>query len=330
LLSNSRRKSQRTQTLPGRVLITGVAGFIGCNLAARLLAEGVAVVGIDNLSAGAKENIDLDIAFHQEDIRARAIYPLFKDVDAVVHLAAKNCLADCLADPVETAEINVTGTANVLEAARRAGVRRLIYAGTSAEYEGVLDFPSRVDRVAPLSVYARSKRAGAMFCEAYAEFHGLRTTAVRFFNVYGPAQDWRRTIPPLMSAFAMKLLRGERPIIYGTGEKRRDFVFIDDVLEFVLLVLRDARTQGKTFNVGSGVNHSVNEILQMVEELLKTGLHPIYEDDLPGEAQVTLADIQGERELGWEPRVTLRDGIERSIAYVRARVLGESGSARRG
>ena len=312
-----------------RILITGVAGFIGGNLSTRLLAEGATVTGIDNLSAGIEENVEPGIAFYHEDIRARAIYPLFAGVDAVVHLAARNCLADCLADPVETAEINVAGTANVLEAARRAGVQRVIYADTSAEYEGILDFPSRVDRVAPLSVYARSKCAGAMFCDAYAEFHGMRTTTLRFFNVYGPAQDWRRTIPPLMSAFAMKLLRGERPIIFGTGEKRRDFVYVDDVVDFVLLVLRDSRMDGGVFNVGSGVNRSVNEIFEMVEGILKTGLQPIYKDDLPGEAQVTLADIQTERALGWEPRVGLRDGIERSIVYVKEKVLGESRSAGR-
>jgi len=312
-----------------RILITGVAGFIGCNLASRLTAAGTAVVGIDNLSAGVRENVGPAVVFHNEDIRSRAIYPMFEGVDAVVHLAAKNCLADCLADPVETAEVNVAGTANVLEAVRRAGVRRFVYADTSAEYEGVLAFPSRVDRVAPLSVYARSKRAGAMFCEAYAEFHGLRTTALRFFNVYGPAQDWRRTVPPLMSALAMKLLRGERPVIYGTGEKRRDFIYIDDVVVFVLLVLKDGRTDGRIFNVGLGMNHSVNEVFQTVEDVLKTGLRPIYMDDLPGEAQVTLADIEDARALGWEPLVGLREGVERTIAYVRGQVLGESGTAGR-
>jgi len=312
-----------------RILITGVAGFIGCNLASRLTAAGTAVVGIDNLSAGVRENVGPAVVFHHEDIRSRAIYPMFEGVDAVVHLAAKNCLADCLADPVETAEVNVAGTANVPEAVRRAGVRRFVYADTSAEYEGVLAFPSRVDRVAPLSVYARSKRAGAMFCEAYAEFHGLRTTALRFFNVYGPAQDWRRTVPPLMSALAMKLLRGERPVIYGTGEKRRDFIYIDDVVVFVLLVLKDGRTDGRIFNVGLGMNHSVNEVFQTVEDVLKTGLRPIYMDDLPGEAQVTLADIGDARALGWEPLVGLREGVERTIAYVRGKVLGESGTAGR-
>lgn len=312
-----------------RVLITGVAGFIGSHLATRLLAEEDEVIGIDDLSAGIAGNVDPRVAFYAADIRSRGIYPLFEGVDRVVHLAAKNCLPDCLRDPVETAEVNVTGTANVLEAARRARVGKVVYADTSAEYEGVTDFPSPVHIVAPLSVYARSKRAGAMFCEAYQQFYGLRLTALRYFNVYGPAQDWRRTMPPLMSAFAIQLLHGECPLIYGTGEKRRDFVYIEDVTEFNVLAVKDPRTDGNVYNVGSGVNYSVNEVFAVMEDLLKTGLRPIYEDDLPGEAEITLADIGPARDLGWAPRVGLREGIERSIAYIRESVLGESRSAGR-
>jgi len=207
-----------------RVTVTGAAGFIGSHLCRRLLKDGHTVVGIDNLSAGLRDNLDPGVEFHCLDIRSRDIYPLFAGSNAVFHFAAKNCLLDCLQDPVATAEINVAGTANVLEAAHRASVSRFVFADTSAEYEGALDFPSRVDRIAPLSVYARSKRAGALFCEAYREFHGLHVTMVRYFNVYGPVQDWRRSIPPLMSAFISKMLRGEAPVIFGTGKKRRDYI----------------------------------------------------------------------------------------------------------
>ena len=307
-----------------RVLVTGAAGFIGSRLAIRLLDEGHEVIGIDDLSAGMRKDMDSRAVFYQEDIRSRTIYPLFHDVEAVFHLAAKNCLADCLQDPVETAQVNVAGTANVLEAADRAGVGKVIYADTSAEYEGVEELPSRVERIAPLSVYARSKRAGAMFCEASQQFRGLRLTMLRYFNVYGPAQDWRRTIPPVMSAFITKLLQAERPVIYGTGEKRRDFIYIDDVTEFNLLALRDSRTDGQVYNIGSGVNYSINEVFLAIERLLNTGLRPVYKDDLLGEAQMTLADIRNERRLGWEPRVGLQEGIERSIAYIKEHVLSES------
>lgn len=306
-----------------RVLVTGAAGFIGSHLARRLLREGHQVVGIDDLSSGMIENIDPGVQFHREDIRSRAILPIFRGVDAVFHLAAKNCLSDCLQDPVMTADVNVVGTANILEMARSASVPKVIYADTSAEYEGVLEYPSRIECVAPISVYAKSKYAGASFCEAYERYYGLHITVVRYFNVYGPAQDWRRTIPPLMSAFAMRLLNNERPVIYGTGEKRRDFIYIDDIINFNLLALMDPRTSGHTYNVGTGVNYSVNEVFELVEGKLKTGLRPIYKDDLPGEAEVTLADITNERALGWAPQVGLSDGIDRSIAYIREEVLGE-------
>src|SRR5712691_9980785 len=282
-----------------RVLITGVAGFIGSHLASRLLAEGIEVVGIDNLSACLLENVPSGVILYREDIRSRSVYPFFRSVDSVFHLAAKNCLADCLQNPVETAEVNVAGTANILQAAREAGSKKVFYADTSAEYEGVPELPSQVERLAPLSVYARSKHAGAMFCEAYQQFHGLTVTMLRYFNVYGPAQDWRRSTPPLMSAFAMKMLRGERPVIYGTGEKRRDFIYVDDVTGFNLLALQDPRTDGKVFNVGSGTSYSVNDSFAMMAVMLETDVRPVHRDDLPGEAEATLADITNERALGW-------------------------------
>jgi UDP-glucose 4-epimerase len=310
-----------------RFVVTGAAGFIGSHLAHALADAGHEVVGIDNLSAGVRENVDPRVRLHCEDIRSRAIYPLFEGAAGVFHLAAKSCLSDCLDDPVGTAAVNVTGTANVLEAAVRGGVGKLVYADTSAEYEGVAEFPSRVDRIAPVSVYARSKRAGGMFCEAYREFRALPLTMVRYFNVYGPAQDWRRSIPPLMSALAIRLLRGERPVIYGSGEKRRDFVYVDDVTAFNVLALCDPRTDGGVYNVGTGVNYSINEVFEEVEAQLRTGLRPVYRDDLPGEAEITLADIEGSRRLGWEPRVGLREGVTRSIAYVRESVVVESRTA---
>jgi UDP-glucose 4-epimerase len=303
------------------VVVTGVAGFVGSNLAKRLLDRSYCVRGIDNLSAGTLENVDQRLEFHQVDIRDPDLQPILEGADSVVHLAAKTCLTDCLNNPVEAASVNVLGTANVLEAARRANVRKFIYADTSAEYEGITEFPTKEDKIRPIGVYAASKHGGAAFCESYRELYGMNLTIVRYFNVYGPAQDWRRVIPPVMSAFIIRMLRGERPIIYGTGEKRRDFIFVDDVNDLHLLLLEDPRSNGRVFNVGSGVNFSTNEIYRLIEELLQTGLHPIYKPDLPGEAQVTLADITAARELGWKPRVDIHDGLRRTIQYIRERVL---------
>lgn len=304
-----------------RVLVTGCAGFIGSNLCRMLLDEGHKVVGIDNLSAGTLENVPDGVEFHELDIRTSDLAEVFSGAAAVFHLAAKNCLLDCMQNPLETADINVSGTVRVLEAARTSSVPKMIYADTSAEYEGVTDFPSRVDRVHPIGTYAASKRAAWHFCDSYSRLYGLRLTTLRYFNVYGPAQDFRRVVPPVMSAFIMKMLAGVRPTIYGTGAKRRDFIYVDDVNRFHLLALTDPRTDGRIFNVGSGVNHSICEIFDAIEAQLRTGITPEYAPDLPGEAEVTLADISDASALGWWPEIDLAEGLRRSIEYIRTRVL---------
>lgn len=323
------------------ILITGVAGFIGSNLASRLLREGHDVVGIDNLSYGLRENVPEDVDFHILDIRDKGIYPLFHDVDVVFHLAAKNCIADCQNDPVETADINVRGTVNVFEAARLGGVGKVVYAESSAMYEGSPVFPTPENEVKPESFYAVSKLATMYFAEAYAHWfgprsirycsspasyepstmsdqRGLRFTALRYFCVYGPVQDYRRTIPPVMSAFIIKLLRNEAPIIYGTGEKRRDFVYVDDVNDFHMLCLSDRRTDGKVFNLGGGANYSVHDIYQIVSDLLGIRIASNTMPDLPGEAQITLADISEAKKLGWEPKTDIKTGLINAIAYIKS------------
>jgi UDP-glucose 4-epimerase len=311
-----------------KVLITGVAGFIGSKLAARLLKESkiekndmcFKVIGIDNLSYGLRENVPNELEFYQLDIRDRGIYEIFNGVDFVFHLAAKNCIFDCQEDPVETADINVTGTVNVLEAAKRAGVSKVIYAESSALYECVDIFPTPESEIKPLSFYAASKISSMSFAKAYHKFYGLKFTALRYFCVYGPIQDYRRTIPPVMSAFIIKLLKGKRPIIYGTGKKRRDFVYIDDVNDFHIQCLFDSRTDNKTFNLGSGFNYSVLEIYELICELFGKRLEPIFEPDLPGEAQITLADITEARKLGWEPKTDIRTGLIKAIEYIKGEI----------
>ncbi len=217
---------------------------------------------------------------------------------------------------------------NVLEACRRAGIRRIIFAETSALYEGVDTLPAREDIVAPKSLYAISKFATIPFTQRYAQRFDMKLTALRYFNVYGPRQDYRRTIPPLMSAFIIKLLKGERPIIYGTGLKRRDFVFVDDVNDFHELCLSDSQTIGKTFNVGSGANHSVLEIYNAISAMLGIDITPEHRADMPGdEAQATLADITPAKALGWKPRVSLDEGLRRSADFIREHVLAAGASA---
>jgi nucleoside-diphosphate-sugar epimerase len=301
-----------------QILITGGAGFIGSNLAERLLdVGGYEVVGIDNLSYGVRQQVAEGVDFHKLDIRSKEIYPLFKGVDVVFHLAAKNCISDCQADPVETADVNVTGTINVFEAARQAGVGKVIYAESSALYEGGTVFPTPESRISPESFYAASKAALIYFASSFERFSNLRFTALRYFCVYGPRQDYRRTIPPVMSAFIIRLLKREPPIIYGSGNKKRDFVYIDDVNDFHLRCINDHRTDGQTFNLGSGENYSVNEVYQMISNILNIHISPVRKPDLLGEAQITLANIKKAQNLDWKPKTSIDSGLEKMVEYIK-------------
>ena len=299
------------------VLITGVAGFIGSNLADRLVRKGYRVIGVDNLSYGIKEQIPEGVEFHKLDIRDQSIYPVFQQSDYVFHFAAKNCISDCQIDPVETADINVRGTVNVFEAARRANVKKIIYAESSALYEGSRTLPTPESDVAPESFYAISKFSTMYFAEGYSRFFGLKSTALRYFCVYGPRQDYRRSIPPVFSSFIIKLLRGVKPTIYGTGEKRRDFIHVDDINDFHEMCITDDRTTGKVFNLGSGVNYSINEIFETIASLLGSAEKPDHKPDLPGEAFANLADITLAKSLGWEPRTSLKEGLRTSIDFIK-------------
>jgi nucleoside-diphosphate-sugar epimerase len=304
-----------------KTLVTGVAGFIGSNLALRLLKEGHEVIGLDNLAYGPKEQVPDGVTFHKLDVRSRDIHPVFAGCDAVFHLAAKNCISDCQLDPVETADINVTGTVNVFEAAKRAGVRKIIYAESSSVYEGVDIIPTPETAEKPQSFYAMSKMATMFFADAYRRFYGVESTALRYFCVYGARQDYRRSIPPVFSAFIIKLLRGEQPTIYGTGEKKRDFIHVDDINDFHLLCMTDSRTNGEVYNLGSGENYSVRQIFDEIASLLGSDLQPIHQPDLPGEAQVTLADVTKAKALGWKPRVSLREGLLSSIEFIKSEIV---------
>ena len=304
-----------------KILITGVAGFIGSNLAERLIKDSkYEVIGIDNLSYGVKEQIPEGVKFYELDIRDKGIYSIFNDVEYVFHFAAKNCINDCQNDPVETTDINITGTINVFEAVRRCNVRKIIYAESSAIYEGSNNFPTSEQDEQPESFYAVSKYANMLFAKAYERFYGIKSTALRYFNVYGPRQDYRRSIPPLFSALIINLLKGNQPTIFGNGEKRRDYIYVDDINKFHILCMENERTTGKVFNLGSGINHSVNEIYEIIAKSIDTRIHPKYLDDLPGEAFQNLANITEAKKIGWTPTTNLKTGIQASIDYIREEI----------
>ena len=304
-----------------RILITGVAGFIGSNLAEYLLKKGYEIIGIDDLSYGLIEQVPQKVEFHETDITDREIFHLFNDIDIVFHLAAKNCISDCQLDPVETARINVGGTVNIFEAGKQAGVKKIIYAESSAVYEGSSSFPTPEEDENPESFYAVSKMASKLFADAYIRFSELNLVALRYFNVYGPKQDYRRSIPPLMCAIIINLLKGNRPVIYGDGQKRRDFIYIDDINRFHELLMTDDSVNSGTFNLGFSQNYSVMEVYETISKLLKTKISPVFKPDLPGEAFQNLADISKAKSLGWKPQVNLEEGLKLSIDYIRNNVL---------
>jgi UDP-glucose 4-epimerase len=304
--------------LRSKILVTGCVGFIGRNLVERLLAEKkYQVIGIDNLSYSRPEKIPDGITFHKIDIRSKDIYPLFNGVDYVFHLVGKNCLADCQNDPVETADINVTGTVNVFEACRKAKVKKVIYAESSGMYEGIDTFPTPEHTVSPRSFYSVSKLCGRFFAEAYERYYDMKFTALRYFNVYGVGQDYRRTFPPMFSAFIINMLNGHPCTIWGDGEKRRDFIFVDDINDFHLQCIWDDRTTGNTYNLGSGENYSVNEIYDMLCVLMNQFGKPEYRNGASWEAEVTLADISKAKALGWAPKTKLEDGLMDSIEFLK-------------
>jgi UDP-glucose 4-epimerase len=308
------------QSRKPRVLITGVAGFVGSNLADRLVLEGYPVVGIDDLSAGILEQVPQPVDFHQVDIRSSRIASLMRGIDFVFHLAAKNCVSDCQQKPYETADVNILGTINVFEAARAAGVKRVIYAESSAIYEGTMTLPTPETDFTPQTFYAISKAADHLFAKAYQNFCGLNMVGLRYLNVYGPRQDYRRAVPPVMSALIIKLLTSQRPLIFGDGTKRRDFIHVDDVNDFHLRCMSSDSAINRVFNLGSGKNHSINEIYALISEILSITTPPEYLPNVAGEALANLGDITQALSIGWKPKVDLRTGLAGMVKYIQSEI----------
>lgn len=293
-----------------KIAITGVAGFIGSNLASRLLKEGFEVVGIDNLAYGIQEQIPKGVTFVKTDIRSEDIYSIFKGVDVVFHLAAKNDLTACQMDPVETMDINVRGTANVLEAARRANVKRVVMASSSAVEEG----EARLN-----GFYAISKLTDERLVAGYMQAYGLPCVILRYFNVYGPLQDYRRAHPPLMSSFMIKAIKGERLTRYEDDEKnKRDFIYIDDINDFHLLCVNDKRVEGGLFRLGTGKSTSIDEVRNIVNEISGSTSEPIIVPRSATDIPVSpMADITAAKELGWYARTSLKEGMKAQWEYLR-------------
>jgi len=303
-----------------RVLVTGGAGFIGSHLAETLLRRGDEVRVVDNFATGRRENVlDLDgVEILEGDLRSyERAHAAVRDCEIVFHQAALGSVPRSVQDPLTTNETNVTGTLNVLLAARDAGVRRVVFASSSSIYGRNTELPKReAMRPLPMSPYAVSKLAGETYCQAFSSVFGLETVALRYFNVFGPRQDPTSQYAAVIPKFITAMAAGERPVIFGDGDQSRDFTFIDNVVEANLLAAETANGVGETFNVAVGERATLNETVSILSDLLGVRVAADHRPERPGDVKHSLADISRGRELlGYEPKVGFREGLERTIPF---------------
>jgi nucleoside-diphosphate-sugar epimerase len=297
-------------------LVTGGAGFIGSNIVAELLHRGERARILDNFATGREENLaSLPAGFEliRGDVRdlevcRRAV----AGVDYVLHQAALGSVPRSIENPLETHAANVTGTVNLLVAARDAKVKRFVCAGSSSIYGNNPTLPKREDMLPmPISPYAVTKLAQEQYCLSFAEVYGLETAVLRYFNIYGPRQDPDSQYSAVIPRFFRAALAGRPPEIYGDGEQSRDFTFVADCVEANLLAAVRPLRQARVFNVAGGRRVSVNEIWREIRRLAGTTVEPNYLPARPGDVRHSLADTAAARaDLGWEPRVALAEGLE--------------------
>jgi nucleoside-diphosphate-sugar epimerase len=305
-------------------LITGVAGFIGSSLADALLNRGYTVRGIDNFATGSRENLERieghdAFTFAETDIRdADGVAEVMKDVDALFHQAAVPSVPRSVSDPVTTTDANCTGTATLLDAARKADVGTAVVASSSSVYGSSEQLP-KVETMTPSpeSPYALSKYYTEKLAVQCSDLYGIDTVALRYFNVFGPWQDPEGEYAAVIPKFISLMLDGQRPVIYGDGEQSRDFTHIENVIQAnVLSAQGDA--SGEVFNVGCGGRATVNGIVETLNKLLGTDIDALYKDPRPGDVRHSHADIsKAEGLLGYEPTVDFEEGLERTIEFYR-------------
>jgi nucleoside-diphosphate-sugar epimerase len=308
-----------------KYLVTGAAGFIGRSIAAALLARGETVRGIDNFIAGKRKNlIGLEaMEFLEGDLAdPAACAEACKDVEVVFHEAALASVPRSVADPVATNVNCVDATLNVLVAARAAGVRRVVYAGSSAAYGDSATLPKHERMLPnPISPYAVAKLAGEHYMRSFTRVYGLETVVLRYFNVFGPYQDPASHYSGVLAIFCRKMLAGEQPTIHGDGEQSRDFTYIDNVVRGNLLAAAAPaeRVSGQTMNLATGSRITLNQIFEILCELTGYRGKPAYAAARAGDIHDSLADIDLARELlGYMPTVDFREGLQRSVEWYKA------------
>lgn len=303
-------------------MVTGGAGFIGSHIAEELYKDNEVII-IDNLSTGKLKNIEPFLSGKKVQFINGGITDLpllqsaFQGVDYIFHEAAVTSVPRSINDPVITNDVNITGTLNVLIAARDNKVKKVVYASSSAVYGNNPNMPLKEEYAPdPLSPYAVSKLTGEYFCKIFPEIYGLSAISLRYFNVYGPRQDPGSQYAAVIPIFMKKILAGESPVIYGDGEQTRDFVFVKDIVKAnILAALSEAAGQ---VNIGAGETTSVNKLAGNIIELTgdqAAGVKPVYAGPRPGDPRQSHADISIAKMLGYDPYYSLEEGLKITCQY---------------
>ena len=300
-----------------RVAVTGGAGFIGSHLVEALVSRGYQVTIIDDLSTGKKQNVGKLLGDKVDLIQASVTDPslltrLFQNIDYVFHLAALPSVPRSIEAPLASHQVNITGTLNVLVSARDNGVSKVVYASSSAVYGDSPLLPKREDMTPnPQSPYAVTKVGGEYYCKVFQTVYGLDTVCLRYFNVYGPRQDPNSQYAAVIPRFISRALEGNPPIIFGDGEQTRDFTFVRDAVEANILAAESDATG--VFNIGSRSRTTINELAKLIARLLATGVKPIYQEPRAGDIRHSLADISKARQIGYNPKYSLEEGLKETI-----------------
>ncbi len=301
-----------------RYLVTGGAGFIGSNIVDELVRRGQTVVVLDDLSAGREANLAAvrnKIHFLRGSITdLTAVKTAAEGADYVIHLAARTSVPRSVKDPIESNQVNIDGTLNVLVAARDAKVRRFVYAASSAAYGETPTLP-KVESMpaAPISPYGITKYVGELYAQVFGRVYGLENACVRYFNVFGPRQDPTSEYSGVLSRFMLAVLEGKTPVVFGDGEQTRDFTFIDNIVDETLRACEAVDASGKVFNGGTGARISLNQVLQQLEKITGRKILAKYEPPRNGDIRNSQANVSLARSvLGYEPRVQFAEGLQRT------------------
>jgi UDP-glucose 4-epimerase len=310
-----------------KYLVTGAAGFIGRSIAAALLSRGDTVRGVDSFIAGKRSNlVGLEgMEFIEGNLAdPAACAKACAGIEIVFHEAALASVPRSVADPVGTNVNCVDATLNVLVAARDAGVRRVVYAGSSSAYGDTPTLPKREDMLPdPISPYAVAKLAGEHYLRSFTRVYGLETVVLRYFNVFGPYQDPTSHYSGVLAIFCRKMLAEEQPTIYGDGEQSRDFTYIDNVVQANLLAADAAaeKVSGQMMNMATGKRITLNETFEILCDLTGYKGKPAYVEERAGDIRDSLADISlAQKLLGYEPVVDFREGLRRTVEWYRSGV----------